>query len=114
METLARWFTPLDAGAFAARPGGRACLVTFGDGWYDNHAYALPVLERTGVPMLLFVATSYIGSGSASGRRRSPPRRSARPARQRRRETGVRRTGARSWLPDGALRGARRWQPSHG
>jgi len=62
METLARWFTPLDAGTFAAHSRGRACLVTFDDGWYDNHAYALPVLERTGVPMLLFVATNYIGS----------------------------------------------------
>ena len=61
METVARWFTPLSAGTFAGHSGGRACLVTFDDGWYDNHAYALPVLERTGVPMLLFVATNYIG-----------------------------------------------------
>ena len=62
METVKRWFTPLNASAFAAHSGGRGCLVTFDDGWYDNHAYALPVLERTGVPMLLFVATNYIGS----------------------------------------------------
>lgn len=62
METLANWFTPLNASAFAAHSAGRASLVTFDDGWYDNEAYALPVLERTGVPMLLFVATNYIGS----------------------------------------------------
>jgi peptidoglycan/xylan/chitin deacetylase (PgdA/CDA1 family) len=61
METVARWFTPLNASTFAAHSAGRACLVTFDDGWYDNHAFALPVLERTGVPMLLFVATNYIG-----------------------------------------------------
>ena len=62
METVARWFKPLKASTFAAHSGGRGCLVTFDDGWYDNHAHALPVLERTGVPMLLFVATNYIGS----------------------------------------------------
>ncbi|HEY6124180.1 MAG TPA: polysaccharide deacetylase family protein [Steroidobacteraceae bacterium] len=62
METVARWFKPLNAGTFAGHSGGRACLVTFDDGWYDNHVYALPVLERTRVPMLLFVATNYIGT----------------------------------------------------
>jgi peptidoglycan/xylan/chitin deacetylase (PgdA/CDA1 family) len=61
MDTVARWFTPLTASTFSGHAGGRACLVTFDDGWYDNHAYALPVLERHGVPMLLFVATNYIG-----------------------------------------------------
>jgi peptidoglycan/xylan/chitin deacetylase (PgdA/CDA1 family) len=63
METVKRWFKPLNAGTFAGHAGGLACLVTFDDGWYDNHAHALPVLERTGVPMLLFVATNYIGGG---------------------------------------------------
>lgn len=62
METVKRWFTPLSAKTFAGHRSGRACLVTFDDGWYDNHAHALPVLERTGVPMLLFVATNYIGT----------------------------------------------------
>lgn len=62
METVKRWFTPLDANTFSAHANGRGCLVTFDDGWYDNHAHALPVLERTGVPMLLFVATNYIGT----------------------------------------------------
>ena len=63
METVAHWFTPLTASTFAGHAAGRACLVTFDDGWYDNETFALPVLERTGVPMLLFVATNYIGSG---------------------------------------------------
>jgi len=62
METVKRWFTPLKASSFATHSGGRACLVTFDDGWYDNETFALPVLERTGVPMLLFVATNYIDS----------------------------------------------------
>jgi peptidoglycan/xylan/chitin deacetylase (PgdA/CDA1 family) len=63
MRTLARWFRPLSARDWLARePVGRGALVTFDDGWYDNHAYALPILARTGVPMLLFAATNYIGS----------------------------------------------------
>jgi peptidoglycan/xylan/chitin deacetylase (PgdA/CDA1 family) len=63
MRSLRDWFEPLSARDWlAGNPTRRACLVTFDDGWYDNHAYALPVLERTGVPMLLFAATNYIGS----------------------------------------------------
>jgi peptidoglycan/xylan/chitin deacetylase (PgdA/CDA1 family) len=63
MRALSAWFRPLSARDWlAGNTQGRACLVTFDDGWYDNHAYALPVLERTGVPMLLFAATNYIGS----------------------------------------------------
>jgi peptidoglycan/xylan/chitin deacetylase (PgdA/CDA1 family) len=38
------------------------CLVTFDDGWYDNLAYALPILRRHGIPAVLFVATDYVGT----------------------------------------------------
>lgn len=40
----------------------RACLVTFDDGWVDNHDYALPILREFGIPAVVFVATDYIGS----------------------------------------------------
>ena len=63
MRALRDWFRPLSTRDWlAGNTAGRTCLVTFDDGWYDNHAYALPVLTRTGVPMLLFTATNYIGS----------------------------------------------------
>jgi peptidoglycan/xylan/chitin deacetylase (PgdA/CDA1 family) len=64
---LRRHFTLLDADSFmscAARGGfpRRACLVTFDDGWFDNQHYALPLLQRFGVPAVLFVATGYVGT----------------------------------------------------
>ncbi|MEM8987212.1 MAG: polysaccharide deacetylase family protein [Pseudomonadota bacterium] len=37
-------------------------LITFDDGWRDNVEYAAPVLERRGLPSVLFVATGHIGS----------------------------------------------------
>lgn len=63
MRSLRAWFRPLSARDWlGGNLPGRCCLVTFDDGWYDNNTYALPVLARTGVPMLLFAATNYIGS----------------------------------------------------
>lgn len=50
-------------GALAGRSlPSRSCLVTFDDGWFDNHQNALPILEREKVPALMFVATDYIDS----------------------------------------------------
>jgi peptidoglycan/xylan/chitin deacetylase (PgdA/CDA1 family) len=63
-----RFLTPLTGEQFAEVLTGRAalppraCLITFDDGWYDNLAHALPVLQKHGVPAVLFVATDYIGS----------------------------------------------------
>lgn len=68
MACVSRWLQPLTQEQFIAHstpgatPPPRSCLVTFDDGWYDNHEYALPVLERFKVPMTLFVATNYIDS----------------------------------------------------
>jgi peptidoglycan/xylan/chitin deacetylase (PgdA/CDA1 family) len=39
-----------------------SCVVTFDDGWFDNHRYALPILRKVGVPAVVFAATDYIGS----------------------------------------------------
>jgi peptidoglycan/xylan/chitin deacetylase (PgdA/CDA1 family) len=38
----------------------RPLLITFDDGWADNYAYALPVLQKTHSPAVLFVATDAI------------------------------------------------------
>lgn len=39
---------------------GRYLQITFDDGYVDNHALALPILERHGVSATFFVATGYM------------------------------------------------------
>ncbi len=45
-------------------PAG-AVAVTFDDGFYNNLAEALPVLEKFGVPATFYLATGFIGTGRA-------------------------------------------------
>ncbi len=68
MELLARHFFPLtldqlphvlDGTLECPRP---PVLVTFDDGYRDNHEIVLPVLSETGVPANFFVSTGYIGT----------------------------------------------------
>jgi peptidoglycan/xylan/chitin deacetylase (PgdA/CDA1 family) len=40
----------------------RALLVTFDDGYRDNHDDALPILAEYSIPMTVFLATDHIGS----------------------------------------------------
>jgi peptidoglycan/xylan/chitin deacetylase (PgdA/CDA1 family) len=51
----------------AALPAG-AVALTFDDGYADNHAHALPVLERLGLPAAFFVVTSLVGTASTIDR----------------------------------------------
>lgn len=67
MRLLRNHFDPVTPAEFHRRlherdlrPG--TCLVTFDDGWADNLANALPVLETERVPAVFFLATDFVGS----------------------------------------------------
>jgi peptidoglycan/xylan/chitin deacetylase (PgdA/CDA1 family) len=67
MELLRDEFHPLPLSELVAAARRRqippgAVAVTFDDGYVDNLDAALPVLERTGVPATVFVATEYVAS----------------------------------------------------
>lgn len=68
MRFLRRFFNPLTLQEFNEVFNGRrplppkACLVTFDDGWFDNHAHALPVLRKHRVPAVIFAATGFVGT----------------------------------------------------
>lgn len=66
MAVVRRWFRPLTLAAACAaaqqrRLPARAVVVTFDDGYRDNHDLALPVLREFGIPATVFVATGFIG-----------------------------------------------------
>lgn len=44
------------------RPENPLCLITFDDGWLDNHMYAYPILNKLSLSALIFIATDYINS----------------------------------------------------
>ena len=68
LETLKGSFEVVDLADWIARRENRvplpprACSITFDDGWRDNYQYALPVLERAGVPATIFLVADFIGS----------------------------------------------------
>jgi len=62
---LKQWFEvlPLDqAGQMLVegRLPGRACCITFDDGYADNHEVALPILQKHGLPATFFIATGFL------------------------------------------------------
>jgi peptidoglycan/xylan/chitin deacetylase (PgdA/CDA1 family) len=66
MALLRRFFTPVGIDEVVAARLGRgplpadALLVTFDDGYKDNHQHALPILRRLGMKAVFFVATDFI------------------------------------------------------
>lgn len=66
MEVLAREFQPitLDALAESMRAGrelpARSVVVTFDDGYADNHEVAMPILNQIGVPAVFYVTVDCI------------------------------------------------------
>lgn len=54
-EAVAR----LKAGSLPAR----AACITFDDGYADNFTYALPILQKHGLPATFFIATAYLNGG---------------------------------------------------
>jgi peptidoglycan/xylan/chitin deacetylase (PgdA/CDA1 family) len=62
---LARYFTPIQLEDLQHFLAGKPlpqnpALVTFDDGYRDNHDVALPILRKYGVPATFFVATDFI------------------------------------------------------
>lgn len=69
MQFLKQHFRALTPEQFGAELtesgfGRRSCLVTFDDGWQDNHRHALPVLKKFGIPAVAFIATAFIGTAN--------------------------------------------------
>lgn len=72
VESLARRGTPLSIGDAAAALAGHGELppysfvVSFDDGFHNNHAVAAPILEAAGVPAVFYVTTGFIDSNLPS------------------------------------------------
>jgi peptidoglycan/xylan/chitin deacetylase (PgdA/CDA1 family) len=68
IEWVRNWFNvlPLDeAAARLARRSlpARALAISFDDGYADNQAIALPILQALGVPATFFIATGFLDGG---------------------------------------------------
>jgi peptidoglycan/xylan/chitin deacetylase (PgdA/CDA1 family) len=62
LKLLRTLFQVVPLAEAASREEPELSAITFDDGWADNHAHALPVLNRLGLPATLFVTTGLIGT----------------------------------------------------
>ncbi len=66
LRFIKRWFDPIGVDQLCAFARGRGRLprnplmVTFDDGYRDNHDVALPILVKHGVRAVFFLATDYV------------------------------------------------------
>lgn len=65
---VAQWFKVLPLGEAVRRLGqgdlpARAMVITFDDGYADNHDVALPILQRHGLVATFYVATGFLDGG---------------------------------------------------
>lgn len=68
MSLLKRRFTVLSVAELADRLERKvplpdsSCVVTFDDGWRDNFTNAMPILDRLGLPALVFLPVNFVGT----------------------------------------------------
>ena len=65
---LASWFNVMTmddavAGLRAGQLPQRAAVITFDDGYADNHDVALPILQRHGLSAMFYIATGFLDGG---------------------------------------------------
>ena len=68
MVWIKSWFNvvSLDAAVKAIKEKNiprRTAVITFDDGYADNHDVALPILKKHGLPATFFIATGFVDGG---------------------------------------------------
>lgn len=61
LQWLSRWRRVARLDETLSGAGNRLVALTFDDGYRDNLTVALPLLEKFGLPMTLFVAAGFVG-----------------------------------------------------
>ena len=61
LQWLSRWRRVVRLEETLSGAGTRSVAITFDDGYRDNLTVALPLLEKFGLPMTLFVAAGFVG-----------------------------------------------------